>query len=71
MFRDMDLCKDLMVAFKSSDAALGPGCAVVDRQVLVLTTGFWPPYPPSAVVLPEALTACQVPTAPETRSYGN
>ena len=62
MFKDVELSKDAMTSFKQSKpaaASLATLCPDVDVSVQVLTSGFWPTYPPIECVLPEALGAAQ------------
>lgn len=48
MFKDMELSKDIMLAFKQSTTA-----GNIDLTVNVLTMGYWPTYPIFEVILPE------------------
>mmetsp|Transcript_33631 Transcript_33631/g.70714 ORF Transcript_33631/g.70714 Transcript_33631/m.70714 type:complete len:1009 (+) Transcript_33631:162-3188(+) len=68
MFKDMELSRDIMgsySAYASSSAAMASAAALapaggkmVDMDVQVLTTGYWPVYPkyPNIILPPELLT---------------
>lgn len=51
MFKDIDLSKDIMQAFKTSKEYQKLGD--IDLNVTVITTGYWPPYTPEPVNLPK------------------
>jgi len=59
MFKDIDLSKDLMASFRETQHAKDIAAERVEAHVHVLTTSFWPPYPPTEVVLPEQLARYQ------------
>ncbi|MEW5312866.1 MAG: hypothetical protein WDW38_004466 [Sanguina aurantia] len=58
MFKDVELSKDVMAAYRAVSAAdlKGPG---MDMSVSVLTSGFWPTYPLLDVMLPQELGVSQ------------
>jgi len=53
MFKDMDVSGDLMTAY--ADSALRPRHLDSDISVQVLTTGYWPAYPPAPLKIPREL----------------
>lgn len=64
MFRDMELSAELNAAFEQRPRAAGGGSngaggADGELSVCVLTTGFWPHYPPVALELPAELGRLQ------------
>ncbi|KAK6746388.1 hypothetical protein RB195_012475 [Necator americanus] len=61
MFRDMELSKDLGVAFRNytlHESSLGRLDEIVECSVSVLTMGQWPAYENVQVTLPKQLNAC-------------
>lgn len=51
MFKDMELSKDIVLAFKQHQQVLdSPGA--IDLTVNILTMGYWPTYPVCEVLLP-------------------
>ncbi|EPB74347.1 cullin family protein [Ancylostoma ceylanicum] len=61
MFRDMELSKDLGVAFRNytlHESSLGRLDEIVECNVSVLTMGQWPAYETVQVTLPKQLNAC-------------
>ena len=61
MFRDIDLSKELGSQFKASSAHTQAPCfSSIDMSVQVLTTGFWPAYPPYQLAIPKLMEDCQV-----------
>ncbi|KAH7426376.1 hypothetical protein KP509_11G098900 [Ceratopteris richardii] len=59
MFKDVELSKEINESFKQSSQArkrLPPG---IEMSVHVLTTGYWPTYPPMEVQLPHDLNIYQ------------
>nr|CAG4635961.1 EOG090X01NX [Eubosmina coregoni] len=59
MFKDMDLSKDINVAYKQSIAHLNQPENSMDLTVNILTMGFWPTYPPTEVTLPDEMVKSQ------------
>ena len=60
MFKDMDLSKDINVAYKQYVAHLNqPELNTMDLTVNILTMGFWPTYPPTEVTLPDEMVKSQ------------
>jgi len=58
MFKDIDLSKEAMVAFRASPfAAKLPH--EIDMSVQVLTSGYWPTYPPMECRLPALMAEAQ------------
>lgn len=58
MFKDMELSKDIMLAFKQHMMNLdSPGN--IDLTVNILTMGYWPTYPPMEVHLPPEMVKFQ------------
>ncbi|XP_070538317.1 cullin-4A-like [Ptychodera flava] len=58
MFKDMELSKDIMVAFKQSMQNQGvPGN--IELTVNILTMGYWPTYSPMEVHLPSEMVQYQ------------
>ncbi|OQR94149.1 Cullin family protein [Achlya hypogyna] len=58
MFKDIDLSRSVMSQFQqhhASQLALSNLTHKMDMHVHVLTTGFWPPYVPTELNLPQAL----------------
>ncbi|VDM65096.1 unnamed protein product [Strongylus vulgaris] len=61
MFKDMELSKDLGVAFRNyciHETSLGRLGEIVECNVNVLTMGQWPAYETVQVTLPKQLNAC-------------
>ncbi|ETV85831.1 hypothetical protein H257_02392 [Aphanomyces astaci] len=59
MFKDIDLSRGVMTQFQQhapSRVALTQLVHKVDMHVHVLTTGFWPPYVPTEINLPQSLS---------------
>jgi cullin-4 len=54
MFRDMELSKDIMLAFQNSPRHTSQLISM-DFTVNILTAGFWPTYPVIELNLPEAV----------------
>lgn len=52
MFKDVELSKDVMSAYRAVSAADLKGGGM-DMSVSVLTSGFWPTYPLLDVMLPQ------------------
>nr|CAG4643744.1 EOG090X01NX [Lepidurus arcticus] len=60
MFKDMELSKDINVAFKQYlNHASQPTLTNMDLTVHVLTMGYWPTYPPVEVTLTAEMVQCQ------------
>lgn len=56
MFKDMELSKDIGVAFAESQTKKELQNKLSSEiSVHVLTTGYWPAYPPAALNVPKAL----------------
>lgn len=51
MFKDMELSKDIVLAFKQHQQYLDSSGGI-DLTVNILTMGYWPTYPPCEVLLP-------------------
>jgi cullin-4 len=51
MYKDMHLSKDNNVDFSQQIASI-PGCPAIDMTAMVLTTSYWPAYPPTDFRLP-------------------
>lgn len=58
MFKDIELSKDIMAAFNESQKAQIQ-LPKFDFNVFVLTSGYWPTYPLSKMLLPHDLLECQ------------
>lgn len=56
MFKDINISKDLMDAFRSQ---LSQSPTDIEMNVHVLTQGFWPPYPKVEITLPTELSSLQ------------
>lgn len=56
--QDIEISSDIMAGFKQF-ASTRPGGAVVDMNVLVLTSGFWPSYRTFDCLLPTELLKAQ------------
>ena len=57
MFKDMELSKDIVLAFKQHQQFLD-STGALDLTVNILTMGYWPTYPPCEVFLPNEVQ-CQ------------
>ncbi|KAG1686595.1 Cullin-4A [Nymphon striatum] len=60
MFKDMELSKDIMLAFKQHVANLQSLTGNIDITVNILTMGYWPTYPPTEVHKPPEMVHHQV-----------
>ncbi|GAB4829360.1 hypothetical protein Ancab_019031 [Ancistrocladus abbreviatus] len=59
MFKDIELSKEINESFKQSSQARMQLPSGIEMSVHVLTTGYWPTYPPMDVQLPSELTLYQ------------
>ncbi|GAB2279869.1 hypothetical protein Dimus_014505 [Dionaea muscipula] len=59
MFKDIELSKEINESFRQSSQARTKLPAGIEMSVHVLTTGYWPTYPPMDVELPRELTTYQ------------
>ena len=60
MFKDVELSRDVMAAFRSSpQAKAASSSSDIELSVHVLTQGYWPTYPPAEVTLPSEILALQ------------
>nr|CAG4649961.1 EOG090X01NX [Sida crystallina] len=60
MFKDMELSKDINVAFKQYVCHLNqPDLTNIDLTVNILTMGYWPTYAPTEVTLPPEMVHFQ------------
>uniref|UniRef100_A0A7N0ZRY4 Cullin-4 n=1 Tax=Kalanchoe fedtschenkoi TaxID=63787 RepID=A0A7N0ZRY4_KALFE len=59
MFKDIELSKEINESFKQSSQARTKLPVGIEMSVHVLTTGYWPTYPPMDVKLPHELTIYQ------------
>ncbi len=60
MFKDIDTSEQLHVQFKSSrDHNENPCFSKIDLHVSILTTGYWPTYPPYILKIPREMEECQ------------
>eukprot|EP00958_Prasinococcus_capsulatus_P024111 scaffold3731_cov381-Prasinococcus_capsulatus_cf.AAC.3 len=59
MFKDVELSKDIMTSFRESSQARTSVFNSIDMNVQILTTGYWPTYPPVDVELPDEMHVCQ------------
>mmetsp|Transcript_22578 Transcript_22578/g.27227 ORF Transcript_22578/g.27227 Transcript_22578/m.27227 type:complete len:742 (+) Transcript_22578:315-2540(+) len=59
MFKDIDLSKDIMTSFRQSAQVAKRMPTGMEMSVHVLTTGFWPAYPPMEANLPEEISVYQ------------
>ncbi|XP_018322699.1 cullin-4B isoform X2 [Agrilus planipennis] len=59
MFKDMELSKDINVAFKQHLSNTSQELSAIDMTVNILTMGYWPNYPLMNVVLPEEMVKFQ------------
>ncbi|KAI8568421.1 hypothetical protein RHMOL_Rhmol02G0197900 [Rhododendron molle] len=60
MFKDIELSKEINESFKQSSQARTKLPSGIEMSVHVLTTGYWPTYPPMDVRLPHELNLYQV-----------
>ncbi|XP_078436854.1 cullin4 isoform X2 [Wolffia australiana] len=59
MFKDIELSKEINDSFKQSSQARTKLPSGIEMSVHVLTTGYWPTYPPMDVRLPHELNVYQ------------
>ncbi|RYR17110.1 hypothetical protein Ahy_B03g061904 isoform C [Arachis hypogaea] len=59
MFKDIELSKEINESFKQSSQARSKLPSGIEMSVHVLTTGYWPTYPPMDVRLPHELNVYQ------------
>ncbi|XP_060191854.1 cullin-4-like [Lycium barbarum] len=59
MFKDIELSKEINESFKQSSQARKKLPTGIEMSVHVLTTGYWPTYPPMDVRLPHELNVYQ------------
>eukprot|EP00250_Pteridium_aquilinum_P020558 c24859_g8_i1 orf=824-2758(-) len=59
MFKDIELSKEINDSFKQSSQARTKLPSGIELSVHVLTTGYWPTYPPMEVRLPHELNVYQ------------
>lgn len=59
MFKDMELSKDINIAFKQHMLNLDKEYTVIDLTVNILTMGYWPTYPLMEVTMPGQLLELQ------------
>ncbi|KAJ8549333.1 hypothetical protein K7X08_033040 [Anisodus acutangulus] len=59
MFKDIELSKEINESFKQSSQARKKLPAGIEMSVHVLTTGYWPTYPPMDVRIPDELNIYQ------------
>ncbi|KAM0054747.1 putative cullin protein, neddylation [Helianthus debilis subsp. tardiflorus] len=59
MFKDIELSKEINESFKQSSQARSKLPSGIELSVHVLTTGYWPTYPPMDVRLPHELNVYQ------------
>lgn len=59
MFKDIEISRDIMQAFKESERFRRDLPHNIDMTVNVLTSGMWPTYPLLQVHLPAELVTCQ------------
>ncbi|KAM7505971.1 hypothetical protein LguiB_004875 [Lonicera macranthoides] len=59
MFKDVELSKEINESFKQSSQARTKLPSGIELSVHVLTTGYWPTYPPMDVRLPHELNVYQ------------
>ncbi|CAK7350199.1 unnamed protein product [Dovyalis caffra] len=60
MFKDIELSKEINESFKQSSQARTKLPSGIEMSVHVLTTGYWPTYPPMDIRLPHELNVYQV-----------
>lgn len=59
MFKDMELSKDINVAFKQYVCNSVKDMVTLDMTVNILTMGYWPTYTPMDVTIPEQMVQFQ------------
>eukprot|EP00249_Psilotum_nudum_P024027 c29065_g1_i1 orf=1219-3690(-) len=59
MFKDIELSREINESFKQSSQARTKLPSGIEMSVHVLTTGYWPTYPPMDVMLPHELNVYQ------------
>lgn len=59
MFKDMELSRDINIAFKQYVANLDREFTNIDLLVSILTMGYWPTYPLTEVTMPPQLVKPQ------------
>ncbi|KAK4787280.1 hypothetical protein SAY86_011113 [Trapa natans] len=59
MFKDIELSKEINESFKQSSQARTKLPSGIEMSVHILTTGYWPTYPPMDVRLPHELNVYQ------------
>ncbi|KAM7255883.1 hypothetical protein ACFE04_011624 [Oxalis oulophora] len=59
MFKDIELSKEINESFRQSSQARTKLPSGIEMSVHVLTTGYWPTYPPMDVRIPHELNAYQ------------
>lgn len=59
MFKDMELSKDVNIAFRAHMSNLSKEYQVIDLTVNILTMGYWPTYPLLEVTMPLQLVELQ------------
>ncbi|KAK4770839.1 hypothetical protein SAY87_031371 [Trapa incisa] len=59
MFKDIELSKEINESFKQSSQARTKLPSGIEMSVHILTTGYWPTYPPMDVKLPHELNVYQ------------
>lgn len=59
MFKDMELSKDINIAFKQHMNNLDKEYTIIDLTVNILTMGYWPSYPLMEVTMPTQLVELQ------------
>jgi len=59
MFKDIDISRDIMTGFKNSAQVQSKLKKEMELYVNVLTTGYWPTYPPIEANLPQELREFQ------------
>lgn len=60
MLKDIDLSKDIMSQFQQSKDYEKLKGNEVELNVTVITSGHWPPYTPTPVVLPPTVSFCSI-----------
>lgn len=59
MFKDMELSKDVNIAFRTHMGTLAAEYSAIDLTVNILTMGYWPTYPLMEVTMPAQLVELQ------------
>lgn len=59
MFKDMELSKDINIAFRQHCSNLDKEYTQIDLTVNILTMGYWPSYPTMEVTMPSQLLELQ------------